>query len=214
MLFAIHNPAPAVIVLVSGDGDFSYALSLLNGLQYTIVLVVNSPKAPPILQNAAKHVLLWRLDVLKVDVEPPAQETGAEAEVESQLSPPLSSLTSIPSIHLLQHSNSADHRAGTAFSTLTPTPHFTNNSDIDDVASQNEEENFSDLLEVLRNFSHEGIVRPQRSKVQARLLNRNPLLYQRESGLKSFKQYSTAAEKAGYVTLGGVLAGAWISLAE
>ncbi|KAJ3050473.1 hypothetical protein HK097_008566 [Rhizophlyctis rosea] len=69
MAFAIDNPAPAVIVLISGDGDFSYALSLLNGRHYTICVVVNHAQAPAVLRTAATHVLNWRLDVLKMAVK-------------------------------------------------------------------------------------------------------------------------------------------------
>ncbi|KAJ3052814.1 hypothetical protein HK097_005610 [Rhizophlyctis rosea] len=233
MLFAIHNPAPAVIVLISGDGDFSYALSLLNGLQYTIVLVVNNPNAPPVLQNAAQHVLQWRLDVLKVEVNAIAQEVNAEDVSLAGVAPAQPAERSetdfVPTAQTTSHTldttpvtspasrTTQDNRINIA---LAPPPTSLSRArqggdvgDVDEVASQNEEDNFGDLIHVLRGFLAEGVPRPQRSKVQMRLLTRNPVLYQRDSVLRNFKQYSTAAEKAGYVVKGGTSAAAWIALA-
>ena len=42
LAYAIDNPAPATIVLISGDRDFAYALSILKFRRYRIVLITLS----------------------------------------------------------------------------------------------------------------------------------------------------------------------------
>ncbi|KAJ3163148.1 hypothetical protein HDU86_002317 [Geranomyces michiganensis] len=65
--FALDNPAPAAIVLISSEGgDFSYALSLLNGRGYTIGLVCTEESPSSVLQSSATMVIPW------ADIVPPA----------------------------------------------------------------------------------------------------------------------------------------------
>jgi hypothetical protein len=68
LAFALDNPPPATIVLISGDKDFVYALSTLRNRKYKIVLIVPSKGAPIILRSQANTILEWRYDVLNQDV--------------------------------------------------------------------------------------------------------------------------------------------------
>jgi hypothetical protein len=64
LAFAIDHPPPATIVLISGDRDFVYALSVLRNRRYTVVLIVPNNGAPIILKSQANAILEWRYDVL------------------------------------------------------------------------------------------------------------------------------------------------------
>ncbi|CAG7860288.1 unnamed protein product [Brassica rapa] len=58
LLWAVDNPAPANIMLISGDRDFSNALHQLSMRRYTILLA-QPPRASAPLVAAAKNVWLW-----------------------------------------------------------------------------------------------------------------------------------------------------------
>ncbi|KAI8592384.1 limkain-b1-type NYN domain-containing protein [Geranomyces variabilis] len=60
MAFCLDHPAPAIIVLISGDGDFAYPLSRMNDRQYTILLIINNETAVETLRNPAIDVIDWR----------------------------------------------------------------------------------------------------------------------------------------------------------
>ncbi|KAG9004666.1 hypothetical protein FRB90_010791 [Tulasnella sp. 427] len=45
MAFAYDNPQPAVVILISGDGDFAYAVSVLRSQLYSVILVHQSSNA-------------------------------------------------------------------------------------------------------------------------------------------------------------------------
>ena len=63
MAYAIDNPSPTTIMLISGDRDFVYAVSILSLRQYRIVLL--SPRATHIsLKAQASAVYHWPDDVL------------------------------------------------------------------------------------------------------------------------------------------------------
>jgi hypothetical protein len=62
----MDNPIPATIILISGDRDFAYAISVLRFRQYQAVIVVPSlPSAHPSLTSQASAVLEWDADVLR-----------------------------------------------------------------------------------------------------------------------------------------------------
>ena len=60
---AIDNSAPSTIVLISGDRDFAYALSILRLRRYRIVLITLS-NAHPSLRAQASLCFNWTSDVL------------------------------------------------------------------------------------------------------------------------------------------------------
>ena len=93
---AVDNPAPSTIVLISGDRDFAYALSVLRLRRYHIVLITLS-NAHPSLRAQASLCFNWTSDVLgTVDPTP----------VLHQHTSPRRGKTSIPPTH--DRSNSAD----------------------------------------------------------------------------------------------------------
>ncbi|KAJ0236335.1 putative endonuclease or glycosyl hydrolase with C2H2-type zinc finger domain-containing protein [Hirschfeldia incana] len=58
LLWAVDNPAPANIMLISGDRDFSNALHQLSMRRYTILLAHPTHASAPLVA-AAKNVWLW-----------------------------------------------------------------------------------------------------------------------------------------------------------
>ena len=84
MAYAMDNPSPTTIVLISGDRDFVYAVSILSLRQYRIVLL--APRAThSSLKAQANAVYNWPDDVLP-DYPPPA-EPGDSISRPLKLSP-------------------------------------------------------------------------------------------------------------------------------
>ncbi len=53
MAFAMENPSPAVIVLIAGDRDYAYSVSLLRNHRYSIVILPPPSGADELLQQAS-----------------------------------------------------------------------------------------------------------------------------------------------------------------
>ncbi len=66
LAYAIDQPAPSTVVLISGDRDFAYPLGILRNRGYNVVLVTPPIGAVPILEASANVVMSWRQDVLGV----------------------------------------------------------------------------------------------------------------------------------------------------
>ena len=64
LTYAIDNPAPATIVLISGDRDFVYAVSVLRLRRYRVV-VVAPYTAHGSLKSQASVVLDWEADIMR-----------------------------------------------------------------------------------------------------------------------------------------------------
>lgn len=64
--FAIDNPAPASVVLITGDRDFAYAVSTLKLRGYTVVLVAPHVCAHASLKAQASVLYDWQDDVLGI----------------------------------------------------------------------------------------------------------------------------------------------------
>lgn len=63
LTYAIDTPAPSTLVVISGDRDFVYAISVLRWRRYSVVLVApNSAHAS--LRSQASVILDWEADVL------------------------------------------------------------------------------------------------------------------------------------------------------
>ncbi|KAG9029332.1 hypothetical protein FS837_003574 [Tulasnella sp. UAMH 9824] len=67
LAFAMDNPAPAVIMLISGDRDFVYAVSVLRHRKYDVVVVIPPQGAHITLRSQATVVLDWRFDIFRED---------------------------------------------------------------------------------------------------------------------------------------------------
>ena len=68
LVYAIDNPAPSTVILITGDRDFAYALSILKLRQYHTVLVT-LPDAHPSLTNQAKTCFDWVDSVVNSQAE-------------------------------------------------------------------------------------------------------------------------------------------------
>ncbi|KAF9805355.1 hypothetical protein IEO21_09090 [Rhodonia placenta] len=64
LMYAIDTPAPATLIVISGDRDFVYAVSMLRWRKYRVVVVVPS-NSHPSMRSQASTVLDWEVDVLK-----------------------------------------------------------------------------------------------------------------------------------------------------
>ncbi|KDQ33545.1 hypothetical protein PLEOSDRAFT_1099504 [Pleurotus ostreatus PC15] len=81
LTYAIDRPAPATIVLISGDRDFAYAASVLRLRRYSVVVVsLNTRGVHPSLTAQANACLDWNADIMgKVDEQALGQRQEAVA---------------------------------------------------------------------------------------------------------------------------------------
>lgn len=79
----MENAAPANIMLISGDGDFSCVLHQLRMKTYNILLVRPENASSPFLIAAAKTVFSWRSIV--------TSSSGSEVPKQAEPSKPVSS---------------------------------------------------------------------------------------------------------------------------
>ncbi|KAF4576796.1 hypothetical protein EYR36_000609 [Pleurotus pulmonarius] len=65
LTYAIDRPAPATIILISGDRDFAYAASVLRLRRYSVVVAsLTNPGAHPSLKAQANTTLDWNADIM------------------------------------------------------------------------------------------------------------------------------------------------------
>lgn len=67
LAYAIDNPPPSTIILISGDRDFAYAVSVLRLRRYRVV-IISLPGVHTSLKTQASIFLDWNNDVLGADV--------------------------------------------------------------------------------------------------------------------------------------------------
>ncbi|KAI0948335.1 hypothetical protein AcW1_005575 [Taiwanofungus camphoratus] len=104
MAYAIDTPAPATIVLISGDRDFAYAVSVLSLRRYRVILIAPSV-AHDGLKGRADVVYHWPNDVLPKMMAASNQKApftkGAKGHLPSDLSPgPILQATMTPSANI------------------------------------------------------------------------------------------------------------------
>ena len=83
LAYAIDNTAPSTIVLISGDRDFAYALSVLRLRRYRVILITLPSAHASLVSQATLH-FDWALDVLRPQSEPSRQ---SPVQVRRKLSP-------------------------------------------------------------------------------------------------------------------------------
>ena len=88
LAYAIDNPAPATIILISGDRNFAYAFSILRLRQYQVVLVA-PPSAHTSLTSQASVCMDWGSEVYdSTTAEQSIQGRSLhERQISSQLKP-------------------------------------------------------------------------------------------------------------------------------
>ncbi|TFK53041.1 hypothetical protein OE88DRAFT_1734002 [Heliocybe sulcata] len=85
LAFALDYPAPATIVLISGNCDFAYAVSTLRLRGYNVILV--APKAASLtIKSVASLVLDWDSDVLGGPTSAPSTLWGDHSRSTSSVS--------------------------------------------------------------------------------------------------------------------------------
>ncbi|CDO76527.1 hypothetical protein BN946_scf184750.g7 [Trametes cinnabarina] len=100
LTYAIDNPAPATILLISGDRDFVYAVSVLRLRRYRVVVVAPFT-AHASLKSQATVVLDWDADIMrKTSTRTQAPETSQalvdDAQQRSPRRPTLTAGASLP----------------------------------------------------------------------------------------------------------------------
>ena len=86
LAYAIDNPAPSTVVLISGDRDFAYALSILRFRRYRIVLITHS-NAHQSLRAQASTSFDWVSEVLE-PVDPTLSKQPTSPRLRKLSSPP------------------------------------------------------------------------------------------------------------------------------
>jgi hypothetical protein len=85
MAFIKDNPAPATVVLISGDRDFTYLLSTIRWRKYNVVLISNSFTTHENLSIQASSVYDWKSDILKTRPPPKLPSHGSRREASSSV---------------------------------------------------------------------------------------------------------------------------------
>ena len=85
MAFIKDNPAPATIILISGDRDFAYLLSTIRWRKYNVVLISNSFMTHESLTAQASVVYDWQSDVLKTRLPSKLPLLGSRRETLSSV---------------------------------------------------------------------------------------------------------------------------------
>ncbi|KAG5219743.1 NYN domain-containing protein [Salix suchowensis] len=95
LTYAIDRPAPATIVLISGDRDFAYAASVLRLRRYSVVVVsLNTRGVHPSLTAQANACLDWNADIMgKVDEQVLGQRQEAASLEETAKPAPIDGTT-------------------------------------------------------------------------------------------------------------------------
>lgn len=106
LAFAMDNPAPAVIMLISGDRDFVYAVSVLRHRKYDVVLVIPPQGAHITLRSQATVALDWRFDIFSEDT----LVNGSTADSASTGSNPRPEFLNRSTLNDLGRPSSASHR--------------------------------------------------------------------------------------------------------
>ncbi|KAN0061745.1 hypothetical protein ACQY0O_005737 [Thecaphora frezii] len=213
LAFAIDQPAPATIVLISGDRDFAYPLGLLRNRGYEIILITPPVGAVPILEASANVVLTWRQDVLGVErasngrpynsthaPSTPSKGSQAAASAASNNHPTPASTSSAPSG---PYGSLSNDRPSTAPSRSSRRP------------SVQSTEVFQPLISLLEQLKKEGNPKPLRAAVAARLVSSDRGVYVR-AGASRWAEYAAVAEAAGIIQLGtsGPPGTEWVGLAD
>lgn len=82
LAYAIDNPAPCTIILITGDRDFAYALSILKHRRYQVVLVT-LPNAHASLVHQASICFDWAKDVINQLETWNSQHNNKRQEIET-----------------------------------------------------------------------------------------------------------------------------------
>ncbi|KAI8809842.1 NYN domain-containing protein [Cladochytrium replicatum] len=216
MSFAMDHPPPTTIVLISGDRDYVYALSVLRNRRYNIVCIAPS-NASVILRSQANTILDWKFDVLNQDLvsslladvargrstlTPSTSRENLPSETESS---ELRGFRRSPSRNALQVPGSGCSTPTARGSTNTSPKRSLHQPASDDYEDRKRSEDvgsgpsFDLLVDILNEMKLTGELQPKRVKVAQVLVSRCP-----ELGAKgAVEEYMIQASQKGVVGLGG-----------
>ena len=195
LAYAIDVPSPSTIVLITGDRDFAYALSVLKLRRYHVVLIT-LPNAHTTITYQASQCFDWIQDVIN---SPPVQTVHTSPWSPQSIPEPAASSSESEDDVIDQDQPKED-------TPTSPSPSGSfQSSDYHPIRLA-----FLPLLNVFLSHKKEGRYRLLRSQIGANLVKENDKVYQ-NAGVKSFKEYMSMAEKEGLVTLGGLDGHAWVS---
>lgn len=206
LAYAIDQPAPATVVLISGDRDFAYPLGILRNRGYNVVLVTPPIGAVPILEASANVVMSWRQDVLGVQTNKDGKSYSSYSSTGPQT----------PSKHG-HHPNTAGNQSSSAPSNSSLSvgnpPGALKHQDRR--PSNRTLQLFDPLIQLLEQIKKEGNPKPLRSMVAARLVSSDRGIFVR-AGAAKWAEYAAVAEAAGIVTLGssGQAGHEWVALKD
>ncbi|KAJ1602631.1 hypothetical protein NDA14_007405 [Ustilago hordei] len=205
LAYAIDQPAPATVVLISGDRDFAYPLGILRNRGYSVVLVTPPIGAVPILEASANVVMSWRQDVLGVQTN----KDGKPYSSYSKAGPNTPSKNGQYSSSSNQH---ASNQPSGGMSIGKPPGALKHQ---DRRPSNRTLQLFDPLIKLLEQIKKEGHSKPLRSMVAARLVQLDRGIFVR-AGAAKWAEYAAVAEAAGIVTLGssGATGHEWVALKD
>ncbi|ORY14738.1 DUF537-domain-containing protein [Rhizoclosmatium globosum] len=197
LAFALDNPAPSVIVLISGDLDFSSFLGELRNRQYIIVLIQPMEAKNPVMKTLAHRWLHWKLDVLSA---PEARdEENSRSDDKQDMEPNIRNEPSSPALigriskNKPKATEDIEHSQALLF------------------LEELEPDFFDPLIDTLKRLqgldNSESVLR---SRVGMTLNEKYPHVFKRKKFCPSFKQYARLAEVKGLIVLGGESGTAWI----
>ncbi len=203
LAYAIDQPAPATVVLISGDRDFAYPLGILRNRGYNVVLVTPPIGAVPILEASANVVMSWRQDVLGMQVN---KDGKPYSSYTSTGTPSKQSQYKDSNTHPASASSSGGLAYGKPPGALKHQDRRPSNRTL---------QLFDPLIKLLEQIKKEGNPKPLRSMVAARLVSLDRGIFVR-AGAAKWAEYAAVAEAAGIVTLGssGQTGFEWVSLKD
>ncbi|TKY90764.1 hypothetical protein EX895_000762 [Sporisorium graminicola] len=208
LAYAIDQPAPATVVLISGDRDFAYPLGILRNRGYNVVLVTPPIGAVPILEASANVVLSWRQDVLGVQTN----KEGKPYSSHSVAGPHTPSKPGYSGTASANPPSSTNGNQSGSLSAGKPPGALTHQ---DRRPSTRTLQLFDPLIKLLEQIKKEGNPKPLRSMVAARLVQLDRGIFVR-AGAAKWAEYAAVAEAAGIVTLGssGQAGYEWVALKD
>ncbi|CBQ67945.1 conserved hypothetical protein [Sporisorium reilianum SRZ2] len=206
LAYAIDQPAPATVVLISGDRDFAYPLGILRNRGYNVVLVTPPIGAVPILEASANVVMSWRQDVLGIQTN----KDGKPYSSYSNAGPHTPSKQGYSSSASSNHASSTNTNNNSSLSVGKPPGALKHQ---DRRPSNRTLQLFDPLIKLLEQIKKEGNPKPLRSMVAARLVQMDRGIFVR-AGAAKWAEYAAVAEAAGIVTLGssGQSGYEWVAL--
>lgn len=226
MAYAIDVPPPARIVLLSGDRDFAYPMSLIRGRGYQVVLITPPVGAVPILKASANHVSRWRQDVLGMDRDGFGRpyEMGPSTPHKRSSSPGPYNRSSSPGPYTRPVSPGGSNRSAPTNGTRAPSTPASSaatpaaaemrvTSSLTGPGAGPVAPVFAPLVQALEECKAEGQPRPLRSKVAVKLTAIDKDIYEK-AGAAAWRDYIAVAEAAGIVVLGsqGKTGTEWVAL--